>query len=283
MQVASFIHPWLPQQPRKEVCDDYVAHPALVLNADFRPMSYFPLSLLSWQDAVSAVFSERVSVVAEYDAWARSPSTRIRLPSVVALRKYQRAPRRVAFTRFNVFLRDRFTCQYCGEPFASSALTFEHVDPALARRPDDVVEHRDGVRARATPARATRCASSRDACRRSRRSTSCWLPSARFRPAICTRAGRTTSTGTRSSRPRHRLVAQWIRAPPSEGGGRAFKSRRNVQQGRLRWSGRQPVLKTGGHREVWRSNRQPSANTGAGDLAIAPHRSTHRYSSGNEA
>ena len=42
-------------------------HPALVLNADFRPMSYFPLSLLSWQDAVHAVFSERVSVVAEYD------------------------------------------------------------------------------------------------------------------------------------------------------------------------------------------------------------------------
>ena len=82
------------------------AHPALVLNADFRPMSYFPLSLLSWQDAVQAVFGDRVSVVAEYDAWARSPSTQIRLPSVVALRKYQSAARRVAFTRFNVFLRD---------------------------------------------------------------------------------------------------------------------------------------------------------------------------------
>jgi 5-methylcytosine-specific restriction endonuclease McrA len=106
------------------------AHPALVLNADFRPMSYFPLSLLSWQDAISAVFSQRVSVVAEYDASARSPSTRIRLPSVVALRKYQRPPRRVAFTRFNVFLRDRFTCQYCGgQAFAASALTFEHVVP----------------------------------------------------------------------------------------------------------------------------------------------------------
>ena len=105
------------------------AHPALVLNADFRPMSYFPLSLLSWQDAVQAVFSERVSVVAEYDAWARSPSTSIRLPSVVALRKYQPSARRVAFTRFNVFLRDRFTCQYCGETFSSSALTFEHVVP----------------------------------------------------------------------------------------------------------------------------------------------------------
>ena len=28
-----------------------------------------------------------------------------------------------------VFLLDRFTCQYCGEAFASSALTFEHVNP----------------------------------------------------------------------------------------------------------------------------------------------------------
>ena len=65
----------------------------------------------------------------EYETWARSPSTQIRLPSVVALRKYQRAAQRVAFTRFNVFLRDRFTCQYCGETFASSALTFEHVIP----------------------------------------------------------------------------------------------------------------------------------------------------------
>jgi 5-methylcytosine-specific restriction endonuclease McrA len=105
------------------------AHQALVLNADFRPMSYFPLSLLCWQDAVHAVFNERVAVVAEYDAWVRSPSTRIRLPSVVALRKYQPTARRVAFTRFNVFLRDRFKCQYCGETFASSALTFEHVIP----------------------------------------------------------------------------------------------------------------------------------------------------------
>ena len=104
-------------------------HPALVLNADFRPMSYFPLSLMSWQDAVHAVFNERVSVVAEYDIWARSPSTQIRLPSVVALRKYQPSARRVAFTRFNVFLRDLFTCQYCGEAFSSSALTFEHVIP----------------------------------------------------------------------------------------------------------------------------------------------------------
>ena len=105
------------------------AHPALVLNADFRPLSYFPLSVMPWQDAVSAVVKDSVAVVAEYDTVARSPSVEIRLPSVVALRAYQPMPRRVAFTRFNVFLRDRFRCQYCGEPFASSDLSFDHVVP----------------------------------------------------------------------------------------------------------------------------------------------------------
>lgn len=105
------------------------AHPALVLNADFRPLSYFPLSLMSWQDAVSAILSDKISVVTEYDAVARSPSTEIRLPAVVALRQYQPLPQRVAFTRFNVFLRDRFKCQYCSGKFAAAELTFDHVQP----------------------------------------------------------------------------------------------------------------------------------------------------------
>src|ERR1041384_1912394 len=88
--------------------------PALVLNADFRPLSYFPLSLWSWQDAVKAVFMERVHVLSEYERVVRSPSFAMRLPSVSALKESVPQARRPAFTRFNVFLRARFTCQYCG-------------------------------------------------------------------------------------------------------------------------------------------------------------------------
>jgi 5-methylcytosine-specific restriction endonuclease McrA len=40
-----------------------------------------------------------------------------------------RPPARVAFTRFNVFLRDRFRCQYCGEQYVRGELTFDHVVP----------------------------------------------------------------------------------------------------------------------------------------------------------
>ena len=88
-------------------------NPALVLNADYRPLSYFPLSVWPWQDAIKAAFLDRVAIVAEYDAVVHSPSISMRLPSVVVLRDYVKPARYPAFTRFNLFLRDRFSCQYC--------------------------------------------------------------------------------------------------------------------------------------------------------------------------
>ncbi|MSO89868.1 MAG: HNH endonuclease [Rhodospirillaceae bacterium] len=102
---------------------------ALVLNADFRPLSYFPLSLWSWQGAVKAVFLCRVNIVSEYDRVVRSPNSEMRLPSVISLKEFVPMARRPAFTRFNVFLRDRFACQYCGGPFPAHELTFDHIVP----------------------------------------------------------------------------------------------------------------------------------------------------------
>ena len=102
------------------------ACPALVLNADYRPLSYYPLSLWSWQDAIKAVFLDRVNIVSEYDRAIASPSFTMRLPSVVSLKTYVKPSRIPAFTRFNVFLRDRFACQYCG---CREELTFDHVIP----------------------------------------------------------------------------------------------------------------------------------------------------------
>ncbi|WP_321345651.1 HNH endonuclease [Breoghania sp.] len=102
------------------------AHPVLVLNADYRPLSYYPLSLWAWQDAIKAVFLDRVNIVCEYDVTIRSPSFEMRLPSVVSVKNYIRPTRHPAFTRFNVFLRDRFQCQYCG---SHSDLTFDHLIP----------------------------------------------------------------------------------------------------------------------------------------------------------
>ena len=90
-------------------------------------LSYYPLSLWSWQDAVKDVFLE-VNIVSEYDRVIRSPSFSMRLPSVISLKAFIKPSEFPNFTRFNVFLRDKFTCLYCG---AGKNLTFDHVIRSL--------------------------------------------------------------------------------------------------------------------------------------------------------
>lgn len=102
------------------------AYPCLILNADYQPLSYYPLSLWSWQDTVKAVFLNRVNVVSHYDHIVHSPSFEMQLPSVVSLKDYVVQNRDPAFTRFNLFLRDGFECVYCSSP---EDLTFDHVIP----------------------------------------------------------------------------------------------------------------------------------------------------------
>jgi 5-methylcytosine-specific restriction endonuclease McrA len=100
--------------------------PALVLNADYSPLSYYPLSLWPWQMAVKAVYLDRVDVIETYDREIHSPTTVLKIPSVIALKHYVKPGEHPAFTRFNLFLRDSFTCQYCG---SARDLTFDHVTP----------------------------------------------------------------------------------------------------------------------------------------------------------
>lgn len=103
---------------------------ALVLNADYQPLSYLPLSVWSWQDAIKAVWQGRVDVVATYDAEVRSASAAFEIPSVVVLRNYEaRSTRAPRYSKRLLLLRDQFTCQYCRNRFHGSQLTADHVVP----------------------------------------------------------------------------------------------------------------------------------------------------------
>jgi len=54
----------------------------------------------------------------------------MRLPSVIRLLEYRRIPHQTrALSRKNILLRDRNTCQFCGEVLASGELTLDHVVP----------------------------------------------------------------------------------------------------------------------------------------------------------
>lgn len=104
----------------------------LVLNSDWRPLATYPLSLITGQEAVKAVYRGRVTVAEEWDHVFRSPTVEIHVPKVVALNVYAPISAQPKFCRRSILLRDRFRCQYCGVRFDSSDLTFDHVIPRSA-------------------------------------------------------------------------------------------------------------------------------------------------------
>lgn len=102
----------------------------LVLNADFSPMSVAPLSTLDWREAILKIYLDQVDVVEEYENWwVHSPSTSMKVPSVVVSRTYQKTSRSVKFNKLNICIRDDYTCQYCLQVFDFKSLTMEHVIP----------------------------------------------------------------------------------------------------------------------------------------------------------
>lgn len=102
----------------------------LVLNSDARPLSTWPLSLVSAQDAVSAIWRDRATVVETWEgAFFRSPSTTMPVPKVMMLRQFAPISGAPKFCRRSVLLRDKFRCQFCLQQLPSHELTFDHVLP----------------------------------------------------------------------------------------------------------------------------------------------------------
>ena len=102
----------------------------LVLNADYRPLSFLPLSVISWQQAVKLQTLDRVDVIEEYDDWeVHSPSITMRVPAVIVTREFMKYKKTVRFSRRGVYLRDLYTCQYCEDSFNDKDLTMDHVVP----------------------------------------------------------------------------------------------------------------------------------------------------------
>lgn len=102
----------------------------LVINADGQPVSVVPLSTVHWQDAIRIIWLDRAAVMEEYNRWVvRSPSVQMRMPSVIMLKEHQKHNGKVEFSRYNVILRDKYRCQYCGAEFDYGDLTYDHVVP----------------------------------------------------------------------------------------------------------------------------------------------------------
>lgn len=102
---------------------------ALILNATFEPLQIVP-----WQKALQLLFQGKVEVIEESNQIVRTVRFSFRVPAVLRLLTYVPLQKRkswVRFSRSNVFLRDGYKCQYCGNGFSKSQLTLDHVIPVV--------------------------------------------------------------------------------------------------------------------------------------------------------
>ncbi|MEM8868354.1 MAG: HNH endonuclease [Verrucomicrobiota bacterium] len=66
----------------------------------------------------------------ENEDYVQTVRMRIRVPKVLLLREYGQLPvQEVKFTRENLFERDNYRCQYCGNGFEAQDLNMDHVIP----------------------------------------------------------------------------------------------------------------------------------------------------------
>jgi len=116
----------------------------LVLNRHWVPVGFTHV-----RRAVSLVYDEAARVIApdtyvvhDFSSWSdasqdapedeciRSVSLWFRVPEIILLTRYDGVPRaEVPFSRRNLCIRDRFTCQYCGKRVGGHDLTIDHLIP----------------------------------------------------------------------------------------------------------------------------------------------------------
>jgi 5-methylcytosine-specific restriction endonuclease McrA len=93
-------------------------------------ITYEPLRIINWKKAITLLCLGKVEVIEEYGRDIHSVSFTIKLPSVVRLLNLVKKPKSpVKFSRQNIYLRDKYRCQYCGLKHPTEELTYDHVLP----------------------------------------------------------------------------------------------------------------------------------------------------------
>jgi 5-methylcytosine-specific restriction endonuclease McrA len=100
-----------------------INYPVLVLN-----QSYEPMTVCRARRALVLIFQGKAEMLEDGRGNIHSISQTLPLPSVIRLSRFIKRPHRERkLTRYEIFNRDHYTCQYCGRQ--SRQLTLDHVMP----------------------------------------------------------------------------------------------------------------------------------------------------------
>lgn len=90
--------------------------------------NYEPVEIINWKDAIKLIFLNKAEAVKEYEYRIHSPNLSLNIPAVIRLFKQFKRPRKkIRFNKRNVFIRDHYSCQYCG--LEVEKLTIDHILP----------------------------------------------------------------------------------------------------------------------------------------------------------
>jgi len=104
---------------KRAVCLLYLRHAQVVLKEGG---SLYTFGFEDWKD-FSQDYSSDSQII-------RTITYKLRIPRIILLFIYDKIPpRKVRFTRRNVYKRDGNRCQYCGKKFKSEDLNLDHVIP----------------------------------------------------------------------------------------------------------------------------------------------------------
>jgi 5-methylcytosine-specific restriction endonuclease McrA len=102
----------------------------LILNTDGAPVSHLPLSVINWQEAIKYMVLDKAVVLAWHEDWiVHSANWETQVPAVIMLKEYMKKKTGIRYSKQNVFLRDGYTCQYCGVGVNKKSATLDHVVP----------------------------------------------------------------------------------------------------------------------------------------------------------
>jgi 5-methylcytosine-specific restriction endonuclease McrA len=94
--------------------------------------SFHPVEVIPWEKAFYLICKDKARVIEWYDErYVRSPNKKHKVPSVITVDMVLDRHKHAKFCRDNVFIRDNYTCQYCGAFGEEIELTYDHITPRM--------------------------------------------------------------------------------------------------------------------------------------------------------